>query len=173
MQIESLYNRAKMIMDKDYLSARKLFEQIIQLIGDKPISVHHDNELRILALSYKNLFLISRLRDDLFATKSIEAFEMYFKKNYLDTEMYDSYILLLELTYQYRKSNEILNNLLANSETKELALKYLSSIVYQIEGLQTLDDCVNYKQQLIEMSRDEHEKARLQKELITLKERNN
>ncbi|MDP4121339.1 MAG: hypothetical protein Q8876_09860 [Bacillota bacterium] len=73
--------------------------------------------------------------------------------------------MILELTYQYEKSYDLLISLLHDSSTKKLALKFLSSYTYCAEKLQKFSDFISYKKELINITNDTEEKKKLQNEL--------
>ncbi len=124
-----------------------------------------DEELRIFALSNMQLLIITGIEEGKYADKALEAFELIIKRKKGTPEIYEAYILILELTYQYEKSYDLLLSLLHDGNTKELALKFLSSYTYCAEKLQSFSDFISCKKELINMTKDLEDKKKLQKEL--------
>lgn len=150
-------------------SAKEDFEKVLFSLENKSPNELSDEELRCMALSYMNLFFISQMRDEDKAERAITSFEQYFQRNYQDVDMIENYITTLELTYQYEKSRETLLQLANQKHTKSLALKFLSSYVYCANGLQSVEDCIKYKEQLIQITDNQEDKNRLISELSLLK----
>ena len=168
-EIERRYAMAEELNQKDHVAAKVLYEQIIIEIGDKKPDEMDDVELRIFALSKLKIFLCSQLHDRDSAMISIYALETFLQRNSSDLVVYECYIAVLELTWQYEKSHKVLINLLKNADTKRFALKWLSSFVYAAEDCQTSTDCIAYKEQLIALTDDPDERKRLQRELENMK----
>ena len=169
MNIENLYREAEICYKTDHCKAKELYHRIVDEIGDKSIDEMDDSELRFFALSQQRIFLSSQFQDIESSDRAVEAFELFFERDEHDVETYSEYILTLELTYQYEKQFKVLRDLLSKDGMKPLALSFLSSISFSAEGLQTYDDCLRYKEQLIDVTDDPKEKKRLQKELDDLK----
>ena len=163
-----MFEQAEKCNKKDHLLAKPLYEKIIHEIGDKPIHEMNDMELRFFARSKARIFLSSLMSDIDNSEKAIDAFELFFEKNDHDIRMYEEYILTLELTYQYEKAHGVLQKMLRNEHLKPTSLAFLSSFVYCAEGLQSSNDCLMYKKQLIDITADPKERRRLQKELEAL-----
>ena len=164
-RFESSYDEAEALNRKDYVAAKALYEKVIDEIGDKPFAEMDDTELRFFALSKSQIFVCSEFRDLDSAAISIEAFEVFFQRNDSDAFMYEYYIFTLEFTYQLEKSYPVLLELLQRDDMKLLALKYLSSYSYAVEGLQEWEDCITYQRQRVELTTDKREKAKLKRDL--------
>ncbi len=150
--------------------AKAVFESIIHSLEKKPVEKLTKDKLRIYALSNMHVFLDSGLCDMGKAEIAIRSFESYLEK-YDDVELYESYILTLELTYQYEKAREKAIALLDSPATKRIALEFLSSYTYCSAGLQSFSDCINFKEELIQCTTDIGEKLRLEQELQAMKNR--
>ena len=150
--------------------AKATFESIIYSLEKKPIEKLSKDKLRIYALSNMHVFLDSGLNDRERAETAIRAFELYLEE-YDDVELYESYILTLELTYQYAKARDKAILLLDSPTTKRIALEFLSSYTYCSAGLQSFSDCINFKEELIQCTTDIGEKLRLEQELQAMKNR--
>lgn len=168
MEIEKIFDDANEKMQFNQAEAKKDFEYILSILNNKHLKDIPSNMLRILAFSNMNLFLISQCHKTENAERAIEVFELFFENNKNDVAAYEAYILILELTYQYEKSKLVLMTLLQNGLTQETAWKFLSSYVYCAEGLQSIDDCIEYKKRLIDITIDPEEKNRLQGELKSM-----
>ena len=157
-KIESLYEKAERCNKKDHKLAKSLYEKVVEEIGNKPIHEMDDSELRFFALSKMRIFLSSEFRDVDSSEKAIHSFELYLERNDNDVEIYGEYILVLEMTHQYEKAKDVLISLFTKESMKEVALKFLSSYTYCAEKLQSFDECINYKKQLIDITADPMEK---------------
>lgn len=164
-KIEILYGEAERCYTKNHQLAKPLYEKVVEAIGHRPIDEMDDVELRYFALSKMHIFLSSEFQDTDSSEKAIDAFELLRNRNSFDIKICGAYILVLELSYRYEKSHELLESLLNEESTVALALKSLSSYTYCAEGLQSSADCIAYKKRLIDMTSDKKEKNRLQKEL--------
>ena len=159
---------AKEYDKKDHKIAMELYKKIINKMENKSIDEMNDVELRLFSISNQHVFLASKFSNSTSCDQAIKAFELYFLKYNCNIEMYEAYVLLLELTYQYEKAKEVLDQLLKADSTKPLALKFLSSYVYAAEKLQSVEECINYKKQLIKITDDPIERKRLEKELSSM-----
>ena len=145
--LENLFKQAEEFNKKDSIFAKSIYEKIIDQIGVKDICEMDTIELRYFALSKMRIFLSTNLNDTESSEEAIGAFELFFRTNDNDAEMYSSYILLLELTYQYKRAYYTLLEMLKNEKLKPSALTFLSSYVYCSEGLQSNDECIAYEKQ--------------------------
>ena len=165
MQVKKAYHKALEALRSDAETAKPEFEYVLSLLSNKPLTGCSPDELRIFAMSCYYLFLISHAGDTEKAEKAVKAFESYFETDKFDIETYEAYIVTLELTYQYKKAKSVLMTLLKQEAMKKTALKFLSSYAYAAEGLQSFEDCIGYKKELISIETDPDGKKRLQNEL--------
>ncbi|HNX15230.1 MAG TPA: hypothetical protein PKH29_10325 [Oscillospiraceae bacterium] len=93
-----------------------------------------DEELRIFALSNMQLLIITGIEEGKYADKALEAFELIIKRKKGTPEIYEAYILILELTYQYEKSYDLLLSLLHDGNAKELALNFYHPILIALKN---------------------------------------
>jgi hypothetical protein len=133
---------------KDSLTAEKKAELIVRMKG------RYDNlsdiELCECAIFARNIFLDSAYLDDLESAQcAIQAYERIIALGYREAAIYESYILVLELTYQYEKSFALLKQLYNEPQFHECALKFLSGFCYCAEGLMTMDEHMKYKKESI------------------------
>lgn len=156
-----LYQKAEILTDNQ--KAEEIFRHIIDTVLEKTAEKSDNTELKAAALSCMKMFIISKFTDTAFADMSIKYFEALIDRNACDAELYDSYVFVLETSYQYEKAFCVLKNMLLKKDTKITALKYLQSPVYAIEGLQTNRDCMEYKKHLIELTGDETKKSNCKK----------
>lgn len=174
MKIQDLFESAMNEIQSTPLTAKKKFEEIIDLLGNISFEECSKEYIYIFALSNMSLFQISRWNDMGKAETSIASFEFLLEK-YIDEiedyeSVYEPYIVILELTYQYKKARTLLLKLMQCPQTKKIALKFLSSYAYCAEGLQTFNDCISFKEQLIRITDDLEEKQKLEKELKAMKD---
>jgi hypothetical protein len=94
-----------------------------------------DAELCECAVFLYNIFLrMTHLLDFECAQNAMVAFKEILSRGYEDAIIYEYYILLLEFTYQYSESFELLMQLYHVPRLKVTSLKYLSQYAYLSNG---------------------------------------
>lgn len=167
MNYEQIFKEAEELMSKDGQLANVAFKQVLEFFEGKTIEELTDYELRYYTLCYQRIFLYSGIKDcaSASANESKKGFDMLISRDKLDADIYEDYILLLDLTYEYEKERDFLLGLLEDDGLKLMALKWLSVPTFEFNGLQSHEETKEYLEQRTELTTDIDEKERLIKAL--------
>jgi hypothetical protein len=150
MDIVKTLAKIEQNVQKGDLTAAKRAEMIARMkIGCNSLS---DIELCECAVCFQRIFFASDTPDfaDVeSANYSITAYENIISRGGCDVSIYEMYIFLLELTYQYEKSYELLKQLYAKPQFYVSALKFLSGFCYYANGFVSMDEHMKYEKESI------------------------
>ncbi len=107
--------------------------------------------LKIAAETHLRLFTLGHTKDADLATEGISLYKTYLQKVSNDNEARLDLVCLLELTYDYKESRKQIEEVLKSNPNNIQALEHLSDLVYYYNNLGTVEECITYKQKLIEL----------------------
>ena len=169
ISVSDLFNQSEKQMPVIANKAEDGFKKIVQMLETKGIDNLSEEETRYLSKSHLYLFIISKLSNYHEAESAILCFEKIIEKGNLDADSADSYITALELTYQLEKAHTTLLQILSQNDLRKIALKHLSSYAYCADGMQSVDECIHYNEELESITDDLEELRQLRTNISMLK----
>ncbi len=154
-------------LDQSSSKALEIYKEIVALLCHQP-DILSSSELCLLIVSAEKVFLYSEKNDIQDSIYIANLCELYLCQSSNDSQICEIYVFMLEFSHQYEKSWHFLQSILSHHETKKVALNFLSSYTYCAEGLQNIEKCIEYKEELITLTTNEEEKEKLRLELQTM-----